>query len=162
MPAGREVTETVRSIDLVPTLLDISGLAAPERAQGRSLVPLMTGASSPGRTPPAITEKHATEEMAGPPPRDTAATAIVLDRWKLVHHTLRADGTPEFELFNRRSDPLDAHDVAAEHPDIVERLHAALESWRASVEAARLPADGTAPEGQSAEELERLRALGYI
>ncbi|MGH9380490.1 MAG: sulfatase [Thermoanaerobaculia bacterium] len=162
VPAGREVTETVRSIDVVPTLLDISGLAAPERAQGRSLVLLMTGATPPGRTPPAITEKHATADAAGPPPRDTAATAIVVDGWKLVHHTQRAAGDPEFELFDRRSDPLDAHDVAAEHPEIVERLHAALESWRASAEAARLPTDEAASEGHSAQELERLRALGYI
>lgn len=53
-------------------------------------------------------------------------------------------------------------DLAAEHPEIVERLHAALERWRASAEAARLPSDEEASEGHSAQELERLRALGYI
>ena len=41
VPAGVTVDETVRSIDLMPTLLALSGLTAPRRIQGQSLLPLM-------------------------------------------------------------------------------------------------------------------------
>jgi choline-sulfatase len=40
---GRHVTDPVRSIDLLPTLLDLLGQPAPGDVSGTSLVPLMTG-----------------------------------------------------------------------------------------------------------------------
>ena len=39
--AGRVVDEVVQTIDVMPTLLAISGLAAPMEVQGQSLVPLI-------------------------------------------------------------------------------------------------------------------------
>jgi len=139
----------------------------PKAAQGHSLLPLMTAA--PGGTAhaaatgwPAITEKLPTRETGGPPPRDTASVAIVLDGWKLVHNTKAAPGHPEFELFDHRKDPLDSTDIAAAHPDVVQRLNHELDAWRRMAEGARLPPDSKSREGLGREELERLRALGYI
>ena len=40
LPAGRRVETTVQTIDLMPTLLELSGLPASEAAQGRSLTSL--------------------------------------------------------------------------------------------------------------------------
>ena len=45
---------------------------------------------------------------------------------------------------------------------MVEPLSQQLELWRKQALAARLPSDAEAQEGLSAEELERLRSLGYI
>ena len=45
---------------------------------------------------------------------------------------------------------------------MVVRLVAELQRWRAEVEAARLKRDGRGGDAMSAEELERLRSLGYI
>ena len=42
---GRRVASTVRSVDLTPTLLDLLGVPMSNAVDGRSLVPLMTGAS---------------------------------------------------------------------------------------------------------------------
>ena len=41
LPAGRVVDEVVQTIDVMPTLLAISGLTAPPEIQGQSLVPLV-------------------------------------------------------------------------------------------------------------------------
>ena len=82
--------------------------------------------------------------------------------WKLIHNTKRPDGKPEFELYDHAKDPLDAHDVAAAHPDEVGRLTKTLEAWRKMVSAARLKPDAETSKNLSKEELERLKSLGYI
>ncbi len=167
VPAGREVTETVGTIDIMPTLLAASGLAVPGEAQGRSLWSLIAPAgggvrAAPG-SPPSISEKATTAVGSGSPaPHDTASVAIVDGAFKLIRNYERPAGTPEYQLFEHGKDPLDLHDVAAEHPDVVTRLARDLDAWRKTAEAARLKPDSDAEKGMSKEELERLRALGYI
>jgi hypothetical protein len=87
----------------------------------------------------------------------------VFDGWKLVHHAARLEGDdgPEYELFNHVDDPLDQHDVAAEHADIVEDLKARLTEWHEMVEAGKLPR-GDSTEGLDSSQLDKLRSLGYI
>jgi arylsulfatase A-like enzyme len=169
--AGAIVEPTVQVIDLMPTLLEMSGLPVPPAAQGHSLLPLLVspspaaGAAHAATAPaarPAVIEKAATREGGGPPPRDLESYAIIADGWKLVHNKKQAPGRPEYELYDHRKDPLDATDLAAEQPDVVKRLASELQAWRRKVDAARLPPDSATQEGLGKEELERLRALGYI
>jgi hypothetical protein len=120
------------------------------------------GRASGSGSRPAISEKAQTKDMGAPPPRDTASEAIVLGTWKLIHNTKRPDGKPEFELYDHAKDPLDAHDVAAAHPDEVARLAKTLAAWRRMAAAARLKPDTEANKSLSKEELERLKSLGYI
>jgi len=168
VPAGVVVDQTVQVVDLMPTLLEMSGLAAPEGMQGRSLAPLVSpGEDGAGasQTVSAFASKAATGESANsPPPHGTEAFTIVKDGWKLVRHTKRlaGDSGAEFELFDHRRDPLNMTDVAAAHPEIVAALAGELEAWRTRARAARLPADAQQAGSMSAEELERLRSLGYI
>lgn len=44
LPSGRGIPETVRSIDIMPTVVELSGLPAPAEMQGQSLMPLINGA----------------------------------------------------------------------------------------------------------------------
>jgi arylsulfatase A-like enzyme len=168
LPAGLTVEETMQTVDLMPTLLEMSGLAVPPGVQGHSLVPLLSAggrgtvrAAAPNARP-AISEKAETRSLGGPPPRDTASEAVIDGGWKLIHNTKRPDGKPEFELFDHARDPLDAHDVAAAHPEEVARRAKMLEAWRRMVTAARLKPDTEANKNLSKEELERLKSLGYI
>ena len=169
--AGATVDETVQTVDLMPTLLELSRLPVPAGVQGHSLVPLLSSGGSNGRNAlrarapdsrPAISEKAETKQGGAPPPRDTASEAVVLGGWKLIHNTKRPAGKPEFELYDHAKDPLDANDVAPAHPDEVARLSKVLQAWRRMAEAARLKPDTEAAKNLSREELERLKSLGYI
>jgi arylsulfatase A-like enzyme len=172
VPAGAEVEATVQAIDLMPTLLEMSRVPVSPGLHGRSLLPLIVRALDGGAGAvragedwtdrPAITEKAATVDNGSPPPRDTESVSIVYGGWKLIHNTKRPAGRPEYELFDHRRDPLDGADVAAQHPDVVQRLRRELDAWRKSVFAARLKPDAEVEQSLSAEERERLRALGYV
>ncbi len=96
------------------------------------------------------------------PPLDTDSVAIAAGGWKLVHNFKRPPDMPEYELYEFVKDPLDRVDLAAAHPDIVARLSKQLQSWRERAEAERLPSDADAVDSLSAEDLKRLKALGYI
>ena len=164
LPAGRQVDETVRTIDLMPTLLELSGVGVPDSLQGQSLMPLL---GVEGRTDepgwivrPAVSEEHVRAD-AGADDRHESF-ALILNGWRLIHNTARETDEPEYELYDHLEDPLNLTDVAADHPEVVERLAAELERWRRRSEAARLPADDELTDMLSAEELERLRSLGYL
>jgi arylsulfatase A-like enzyme len=162
--SGRVVDEVVQSIDVMPTLLELSGIASPEGIQGQSLVPLVRAGADPSAwvPRPAITEKAKTSGGFAPPPHDTESYAIVDAGWKLVHNVARPDGTPEFELYDFAKDPLNTRDVAAQHPEVVARLAKALQGWRAMATAARLKPDSETTRSLSPEQLQRLKSLGYV
>ncbi|MEM8934527.1 MAG: sulfatase, partial [Acidobacteriota bacterium] len=155
VPAGMVVEETVQNLDILPTLLDLSGLPIPERAQGRSLVPVLRGEST-GRTPPAFTEQH-----ARPRPDEWNMLGVVENGWKLVWNIDPPEGVTEYELYHVENDPLDQNDLAAEHPERVAEMAETARRWRIWAEAQKLD-EAAAQAEMSAEELEQLRALGYV
>ena len=169
IPAGVRVEETTRSIDLMPTLLKLSGLPVPDGAQGQSVLPLIAAYRNASgdealaaavdlgwENRPAVTEEHKRDEDDED---DDESFAVVFEGWKLIHNT-KTVSKREFELFDHRNDPLDANDLADANDDIVEKLKTELAYWRREVTDAALPEDSS--EGMSSEELERLRSLGYI
>ena len=170
IPAGVRVEETTRSIDLMPTLLNASGLAVPENAQGQNLLPLVAAyrdaegdaateaaAALGWESRPAVSEEHGRDDEDD---KDDESYSVVLEGWKLIHNVKTQD-KPEFELFDHLADPFDVTNVAEQHPDRVKALEAELAAWREMVTAAKLP-DDASTEGMSSEEINRLRSLGYI
>jgi arylsulfatase A-like enzyme len=165
LPAGTVVEQTTESVDMMPTMLELAGLAPPEGAQGNSLLPLIVdpeGVSDFG----AIRRAAFSERIAIPSLSEFGLSfdsySIVLDGWKLVQNIDPPEGRGEFELYDHEMDPLNLDDVADEHPDVVERLAGELETWREWAVSLRPPPDTEAIEGLSAEEIARLRSLGYI
>ena len=159
IPAGHVVETTVQTIDLMPTLLEMSGLELPENAQGTSLLPLLAPPDSASASSPAVTEKPASSLAAK---GECESYAIIMDGWKLIHNTQRIEGQPEFELYNHREDPLDQANVAAENADRVERLSTELAGWRERALSGRVSSGAASTAGASPEELERLQGLGYL
>lgn len=161
---GTVIGETVETIDIMPTMLELCRLPFPAQMQGRSLAPLLHGVRLAGETASraAFTQKVPTKPSAGPPPWESTSYAIVLDGWKLIENLDDEAEEPSYELFDHKNDPLDQADVAAERPEVVEQLRVKLAEWRARAETEQLVADSETEENLSTEELERLRALGYM
>jgi arylsulfatase A-like enzyme len=162
IPPGTEVRDTVQMVDVMPTLLDFSGLPVPREAQGLSLRPLLGDGPVPvaWKSRPAFAEKQPT---GAPEARGTGESyAIVEGRWKLIHHVVRRPQQPEYELFDFAADPLDQKDVAAANGEVVARLSRILEAWKRAARAARLKPDDELAKSLSPEQLETLRSLGYV
>ncbi len=165
VPTGAVVDELVQSLDVMPTVLDLAGLRVPDAAQGQSLVPLMAASDAPEElgwvSRPAFSERRDGgfgEE--DPPLPDIESLAVVLDGWKLVKNLNVPEGRSELELYSHVDDPLNLDDVAADHPDVVERLANEIDRWQARALAQQV--EETSADDVPPEELSRLRALGYI
>jgi arylsulfatase A-like enzyme len=172
VPGGTRIDEVVESIDIMPTLLDFSQLPQPKGIQGQSLVPLLNikgdAPAAAWKRRPAITEKTVMRVASDAPDpgneRDVSWQSFAINDgdWKLIRHTIRPAGRPEFELFDAQRDPLDQHDVAKDHPDVASRLAKALDGWHQMAVASKLKPDSETTSNMTPEQLRKLRSLGYI
>jgi arylsulfatase A-like enzyme len=182
VPEGAEVFDTVRTIDLMPTILELCRLPLPEGMQGQSLLPLLAAArrtsgesfvtsdknavSTAGqwRNERAISEMLISEQLkeAAGSWFGTTSYAIILDGWKLIHYPEPIEEHPEYELYAHRKDPLDKVNLADKHPEIVARLTEEFKAWKEKATAARLTPDSEMEKKLTAEQLQHLRSLGYI
>ena len=165
IPSGVTVDENVQLIDIMPTLLDLSGLPHPDGLQGRSLLPFLADGAdtvSAWAARLSFSEKARTSGAPPLPLADNESYAVIEDDWLLIHNRERPDDAPEFELYDMVADPLNLTNVADPQTEVVERLAREIDRWHRIAEQARLPDDAEAAAGLSQEELERLRRLGYI
>jgi choline-sulfatase len=147
MPA-RRVDAVTRSVDLMPTMLDLVGVSAPPGTDGTSLVPLMTGAVT-----------------------DLSLDAYAEATYPLLHfgwsdlRAVRAGNfklieAPRPELYDLAADPHERRNLYEDQPALAERLATRLRSLeRRFASASR--ADGHASPVDR-ETLDRLASLGYV
>jgi hypothetical protein len=76
-------------------------------------------------------------------------------RYKLVEYP-RLEGGYRRALYDRVADPAESANLIDAHPEVAARLDAELRAWSASI-----PSHAPPPE-RDAEQLEMLRALGYV
>jgi arylsulfatase A-like enzyme len=130
---GSVCDELVEAIDLAPTFLEVLGADPTEqshRLEGRSLVPLLAGASLPQWRRYTISEyDYALQPFTarlGIAPRDARLFMVADKRWKLIH-------APGFRpmLYDLETDPSEFRDLGADpaHEDQRRRLMAALHVW---------------------------------
>ena len=159
VPSGTVVEETVQSLDLMPTLLELAELPIPDQVQGRSLMPLVRGEG--GWVPrPALSENRIADFEREPDPDEIESFSIVYEGYRLIRNGRRPEGHPEFELYDHVADPLNRNDLAGERPELVADFAAKLEACLAWAEANRLESLGEGEE-LSAEEAALLESLGY-
>ncbi len=146
IPEGKIALETVRSVDLLPTIIELAGLdRGDDILDGRSVASLFDGGT--------IEDLPVFAEMFGPKPdwKSPPRHAVRFENWKLI----RTDGVEEMELYDLNEDPLEKvnlADVATDRrDDLADRLDR-LMSGEIDVEIPVL----------TEEERIRLEALGYL
>lgn len=121
LTGGRDVTELTAHVDILPTLIDLCGLTPPEGVvfDGRSIKPLLYGqaALQDGTWPDRIL---VTDSQRVLHPKKWKQSAVMTGRWRLVDQT---------QLYDIKADPGQKTDVAAQHPDVVNRLQDFYEDW---------------------------------
>jgi arylsulfatase A-like enzyme len=147
------VDTPVRTLDLLPTILDLFGLAPPPAMEGRSLLPILRGEDRVARSAVLDSTLYGRDKVA----LRTERHKLILDRDPRAEDAL--------ELYDWVADPLEQRNLAAAEPDLAARLKAELEARLAAyaARAAELrPGElqDLSPANQA--EIERqLDALGY-
>jgi tetratricopeptide (TPR) repeat protein len=142
--AGTVVSDQVRAIDVLPTVLELLHLKTATRLDGESVVPLVSGRQRVD-TPPSFAETYypklhfAWSELK----------AVRVGDWKYID-------APRAELYDLRNDPGEQKSMLTTRASLAAGLAASLrkaDTGFAPVEAAKQP---------DRETLERLRSLGYV
>jgi choline-sulfatase len=146
--AGRRVADTVRSIDILPTALELLGVATGERFDGTSVVPLMTGAKR---------ELGLAAYSEAIYPRYhfgwSDVRALTSGRYKYI-------AAPRPELYDLQQDPAELKNIYAERQALGDRLSQELQAMERRMSAgaaAPTPAVEVDPDARA-----RLAALGYV
>jgi choline-sulfatase len=115
IPAGLRVKQQVRSIDFLPTVLNLLDATAPADVQGLSLLPALSGRTVP-------TEISYEETLY---PKLALGWAelrgIRTNHWKYIR-------APKPELYDLGQDPRETTNVIRQHPGEVERFEAQLKN----------------------------------
>ncbi|TDJ70682.1 MAG: hypothetical protein E2O39_09705 [Planctomycetota bacterium] len=144
--AGRRVGTIVQHVDLMPTLLSLAGVPLPDGLQGRDLSALLAGGSL--ATDEEVSFGTATETRPGLCTVRTPTHRLVLDV-----------ESGEMQLFDLVSDPGEQRNLAADSPELAEKLRDRLALHLVESTAAGTLESET---GAVPESLRRqLEALGY-
>ncbi len=111
--AGQSSRGLVETVDIYPTLVDLCGLPMPEGLAGASLRPLLDDPDHAGKD-----GAHSYCRLNG-----YQGLALRTDRWRLVEWThVKSEKVGQVELYDHTKDPGENVNVAADHPDVVEKL----------------------------------------
>ena len=143
VPSGLRATPQARTIDLLPTILELMGSPAPAGVEGVSLVPLFSGKDA--GTAVSYAETLFPKINLG----WAELRAIRTNQWKYIR-------APRPELYDLNRDPRETHNVLAEHPYEVRKMEAQLAAASRSPGSEKVE---TTPMDERT--LAQLRSLGY-
>jgi choline-sulfatase len=145
---GRRVADTVRSIDILPTALELLGVPSSEQFEGTSVVPLMTGAKK---------ELGLAAYSEAIYPRFhfgwSDLRALTAGRYKYV-------AAPRPELYDLQQDPGESRNVYAERQALGDRMNQELATLERRMSSAAAPPRAAVEVDPDARA--RLAALGYV
>ena len=149
---SHRVSDLVGHVDLMPTVLELLGVRAPEGLTGRSLTPLLAGGSLPGQPLYAETLVPALERPLG-----IEVRAWIEPPYKLIR--TESPVGERVELYDLAGDPGELADLSRSQAS-----RAAEMAARFATERERLERTAPAPESivVDPETEARLKSLGYL
>ncbi len=145
LPAGLVVPARVRLIDIMPTILDLLGIAVPDGVRGTSLLPYVRGRKT-SDLPSYIETVYPRENYGW-----SELRGLIDGPWKYIQ-------APKPELYDLARDPREERNRVAEQPAVVKDKTRKLDALIAGSRALK----GAKRRTLSAAETERLRSLGYL
>ena len=142
---GRRVTDVVRSVDVMPTVLDLLGIRVPSSVAGTTLAARMTGATREAEIDTYSETMYPRYHFGWSELRAVRAGAF-----KLI-------AAPRPELYDLDTDPGEEHNLYALRPAVAAALARRLRA-RESGDAGRAPHNQAIDPDAAA----RLAALGYV
>lgn len=140
------VQDQVRHVDLFPTIADLCGVPAPQDLDGRSLRPLMQGASLP--------EEPAYMEAVGVKLEGSRILGARVPDWKL----LRRGARPALYKLNGGAVPDERRNHYRHNPQVARRLEDFIEHIQSST----VVAESGMTKEEEAEVQQHLSDLGYL
>jgi arylsulfatase A-like enzyme len=164
LPTPRRVAEPVQLIDVMPTVLDLLDVEIEGLTQGQSLASLAKGLPFQRKGPVMSSRFAHHNAKRGGVPENRTGTFAWLDRnWKLIYRDqAKRARMNRVELYERGTDRAETKNVAAQHPQVVDRLMGEVNQW---TEAQKQVRKLLGPGGETTldpQTIERLRSLGYI
>ena len=142
---NRRVADLVRTVDVMPTVLDLLGVPVPEHVDGQSVVPLMTG---------AVREMGLGAYAEAVYPRYhygwSELRSLTSERFKYIE-------APRPELYDLVQDPHETRNLYDARRALADRMAALLTAAGAKSAADAKPAADVDPDTRA-----RLAALGYV
>jgi choline-sulfatase len=142
VPAGVRVKQQARTIDLLPTVLELVGGKAPAAGQGTSLAPSFSGKEV------GTTYSYAETLFTNLNMGWAELRSMRTNRWKYIR-------APKPELYDLAQDPGESANVIAAHPAEAQELEAKLNSVSGKTEK-------VAPAAMDPRTLQQLKSLGYL
>jgi uncharacterized sulfatase len=155
VPAGAKIDRLVSTVDLLPTLCDYAGARTPAGLPGIDLRPAIEGRAAPERDALFGMMAWRGESGEGAPLSNAPGRGAKLwayyfrDRdWHYIWYAAGDDGKDE--LYDKRRDPGEDHDVSGEQADKTGELRRRIRDWeKAALDAvSALP---TPPRGRTPE-----------
>ncbi len=144
VPAGLRVKQQVRTIDVLPTILDLLGGAPPPACQGASAVPAFSG--RPLRSSVSYSETLYPKINMG----WAELRGIRTDRWKYIR-------APKPELYDLAQDPRELRNVIGEHQKEADELDAELRRYARTDRPEKVETNTL-----DAKTMAQLKSLGYV
>ena len=120
---GHDVQPITAYVDVVPTLIELCELQPPSgvKFDGTSILPLLA------KTPPADWPDRilVTDSQRVKDPIKWRQSSVMTSRWRLINGK---------ELYDIQADPGQKKNIAADHPEVVDRLTEFYEDWWAELE----------------------------
>ena len=112
--------------DVLPTMSELTNIAAPEDIDGISFLPTLLSEDNQ--------KKH--EFLYWEFPAYKGQQAVRLGDWKGIRKNI-FDGNMKIELYNLKEDPAETNDVATDYPEIVQQIEAIMKKEHTTPEIKR-------------------------
>jgi arylsulfatase A-like enzyme len=162
---GQRFSEPVSMIDVLPTILDLTGLPIPDVMQGQSLVPLLLGKKGWEPRPVIIDEFYGNQNTS-----ELSGSIWMIDRrWMAFRRIpVQSEDVPEGQkrppiiLFDRWKDPFYEGSVHEERPEVAEKYIQLIEAQWEEHKALGQQFKRSKDSPLTPEQIRTLRSLGYI